>query len=582
MLNSLHLGNFKAFGETQEIPIKPLTLIFGANSAGKSTLLHGLLLACEANLTGNYDAYETKVGGKSVDLGGFRQYVYRRDLSRRVQWSLELDATRFTGRLAELLRGAARAKVTTDLGLALDDLGRPQPEAVPEIVAYDLGVDGKSLLRMSGRPDGSLQLDKLDRDHPVLRELLTQTIVGTTTTETVTGADWETVTKVIDELVPKIKGERSAFSPAVAGVVASGEPGILGPAALPLIGLAGGATLATKLLSRLKPVSRGSREEDLANAIELYLPRLLAELQGGIAKAVATELARVQYLGPVRFVPPRHLGHAEPQDPNWVAGGGKAWETLLRNEEVRNHVNAWLRSQDGLQSRYEVVVREYLAADELRQPLSEALKIVHENAEQNAKEIFSASLDNHVYHDPEGEISLFDPDEHAGHIEDWLRISDADRVRDLMLFDLQAKTFVSHRDVGFGISQVLPVLVYCFASKDMILAMEQPEIHLHPALQAELGDVFIESALKGHNTLLLETHSEHLILRIMRRMRETFEGKLKPGVPPVNPSDVSILFVERGPAGSTVREMPLNERGELLKSWPGGFFEEGLREVFPQ
>ena len=114
-----------------------------------------------------------------------------------------------------------------------------------------------------------------------------------------------------------------------------------------------------------------------------------------------------------------------------------------------------------------------------------------------------------------------------------------------------------------------------------LLAIEQPEIHLHPALQAELGDVFLESALGGDgNTCLIESHSEHLLLRIMRRMRETSTGKLPDGVPEVRPEDVMVLFVEPDGSQSIVREMPLNERGELVKAWPGGFFEEGLREIF--
>jgi len=78
-------------------------------------------------------------------------------------------------------------------------------------------------------------------------------------------------------------------------------------------------------------------------------------------------------------------------------------------------------------------------------------------------------------------------------------------MRDLTLLDLNSKTFVSH-NVGVGISQVLPVLVYSYALKNTILAMEQPEIHLHPGLQAALADVFLESSLgKNKNRLLLET-----------------------------------------------------------------------------
>lgn len=124
-------------------------------------------------------------------------------------------------------------------------------------------------------------------------------------------------------------------------------------------------------------------------------------------------------------------------------------------------------------------------------------------------------------------------------------------------------------------------MVSAYASAEKILAIEQPEIHLHPALQAELGDVFIESALGGrHNAFILETHSEHLILRIMRRMRDTVHGALPDGLPPVRPEDVAILYVQPGDSAAVVRSLELDEEGQLLDPWPGGFFEEGFRERF--
>ena len=71
--------------------MQPLTLIFGANSSGKSSIIHGLLLARHILDTGEMDASRTDIGGDSVDLGGFRQYVHRREANRRVTWSVELE-----------------------------------------------------------------------------------------------------------------------------------------------------------------------------------------------------------------------------------------------------------------------------------------------------------------------------------------------------------------------------------------------------------------------------------------------------------------------------------------------------------
>ena len=152
---------------------------------------------------------------------------------------------------------------------------------------------------------------------------------------------------------------------------------------------------------------------------------------------------------------------------------------------------------------------------------------------------------------------------------------------DLILIDQRTNTAVTHRDVGIGISQVLPVLVMAYGSQGKILAMEQPEIHLHPALQAELGDVFIESALgERKNTFILETHSEHLILRLLRRIRETSEGQLPTGMTPVRPQDIGVLYVLPGKDGSVISEIPVRTDGEFITDWPDGFFPERGEEIF--
>ena len=95
MLTAIRIGNFKAFAETQRIPIRPVTLIYGANSSGKSSVLHSLILARHAQETGDLDVYLSNVGGEAVDLGGFRQYVHRREANRRVEWVMDLNTGAF-------------------------------------------------------------------------------------------------------------------------------------------------------------------------------------------------------------------------------------------------------------------------------------------------------------------------------------------------------------------------------------------------------------------------------------------------------------------------------------------------------
>ena len=70
MLTALQLANFKAFAAPQRIPVRPLTLIFGPNSAGKSSIIHGLVFGRQAQDTGDLDIYRTTVGGEAVDLAG--------------------------------------------------------------------------------------------------------------------------------------------------------------------------------------------------------------------------------------------------------------------------------------------------------------------------------------------------------------------------------------------------------------------------------------------------------------------------------------------------------------------------------
>ena len=123
-------------------------------------------------------------------------------------------------------------------------------------------------------------------------------------------------------------------------------------------------------------------------------------------------------------------------------------------------------------------------------------------------------------------------------------------------------------DVGFGISQLLPFIVQSLASEGRIISIEQPEVHVHPKLQADLGELLVESISRG-NQLIVETHSEHLILRLQRLI---YEKKIEP-------EQVSVIYVSRGSEGAEVQRLRLDEEGDFIDEWPNGFFLERLREL---
>ncbi len=129
---------------------------------------------------------------------------------------------------------------------------------------------------------------------------------------------------------------------------------------------------------------------------------------------------------------------------------------------------------------------------------------------------------------------------------------------------------VSSRGVGFGVGQVLPIIVQSLLARDGLILIEQPEVHLHPRLQSAVGDLLIDTVTSGRAQMLVETHSEHLALRLLRRVRE---GALAA-------EDLAILYLDLDDEGAAfVRRLEVDSDGELVDGWPGGFFDDRLREV---
>ncbi len=176
-----------------------------------------------------------------------------------------------------------------------------------------------------------------------------------------------------------------------------------------------------------------------------------------------------------------------------------------------------------------------------------------------------------------GKWTSFRNDTLKSGVEKWLGymgISDVCKLEpneEIIRLNLMSKAGVNvtMADVGFGVSQILPIVVEGLRIiPGQTLVLEQPEIHLHPKLQMELADFFVSMVLSGKK-VLIETHSDHIINRIVRRIIEDEKFDLQ--------SKTNILFFEQGESNSINPIEIDSDRGII--NWPKGFFDQASEEM---
>ena len=176
--------------------------------------------------------------------------------------------------------------------------------------------------------------------------------------------------------------------------------------------------------------------------------------------------------------------------------------------------------------------------------------------------------------DPKPEIGNF-----GAAVLDWVRflgVAEGIETRDsgklgheLKVVSTQAFPAHDLTHVGVGVSQVLPILVVCLlAEADTTIIVEQPELHLHPKVQTLLADFFLSMSMLGKQCVI-ETHSEYLINRLRFRLAADDAGSLG--------STVKLYFVENKAGASQFREVEINEFGAIV-DWPEGFFDQSQQE----
>lgn len=553
MITNITIENFKGIGDRVSVELKPITLLFGPNSAGKSTVLHALHYAREIFERHNLDPDQTITGGKYIDLGGFASFVHHHDKTRDVV--IRIDA-----KVDDLLSPFSShefSAISKNLGYEVSEIARcpnlisaelsvswSDLENFPYVNRYSIYLDGDLFVEVEAAPNlRSVMISRLVTDHPILVRMK----------------------DVIQD-----PSDIDLFQYETVLATAMGYCfDVIAPGDGKRIGLSNQKDAFPNLNRNLEieksPFSipedekgRERLEEKLKVADEIG--QAVGDLIIGVSVLIKNELTGFYYLGPYRETPPRnHRPPRYPEVARW-ASGLAAWDQLVGDQRVVKATNTWLSGPDSLQIGYQLRLKVFKEI-----PLSSPL------------------------------LSLLLAGRSLEDLEDIPRIiQDYPTRSSLCLVDDDTGVEVFPYDVGIGISQLIPVVVLSLDGKPTIASIEQPELHVHPAVQVRLGDLFIRQiAANPSRIFILETHSEHLMLRLLRRIRETTENELPPGHPGLTYDKVNVIYVEdcdsvdgkaNHPGGASMRlkSLRIDETGEFRDPWPHGFFEERGEELFGQ
>jgi len=450
MLTHLHLRNFKGWRDTKPVTLKPLTVLFGTNSSGKSSLEQFFLM-----LRQTVESSDRKLvlhpGDResAVNLGSFEEMIHRRNKTAKLEfdfeWTLPKALTVRDPKSASSTWSGDWMAFECVLGL---QTGRVSQLGVDSF-AYRLKQAGREVLNVKIEGTGGPKAEyKLTADPYTLVR--------------VTGRQWQL-------------GAPSRFY---------GFPEQVGAY-----------------------YQNAGFVQDLSLALEKML-------------------RSVCYLGPLRSRGERLYQWAGGEPENVGFYGEQSVSALLAAKERM------------LNTGYKKHTRPFqkLIAEQLRQ-----LGLI------DAFDIKQISANRKEY-----EVKIKTPG---------------------------APDSVDLPDVGFGVSQVLPVVVQCFyAPAGSILFIEQPELHLHPSAQANLADLFIDALASCEDgtrrgiQLVIETHSEHFLNRLQRRIAENDPARQ------IKSDDIACYFAKTTGQESSLEALEMDLFGNI-QNWPPNFFGDSMGDL---
>ena len=516
MFKKITLENFKGFTKEQSIELKPITLIYGANSSGKSSILQSLLLLKQTLEQSNDNNTILLPKGKYVDLGNFNEFISKHDAEKKLR--IKVDLPDLMERiLYRSIRSDKKIKTSVEIIftqnkiLEIDkfniyvnnDLFITLQKTLEKINVYSYKYYPRSLRKnINHTPRLNYEITNINYNSELFNKIYTNFInnfpimkpddfsrglLGDNDLESynnynllkdfVINNDKNKILNEINKYYKRYIFNYTNFLPNVCLRRELKQPSLI-------------ENLPSYLL----------RENKLLPAIE--------NLVDFASFVISDILSKIHYLGPLRKNPERYYIFNGNTSDYVGANGSDSTDILFENEDrILRLTNKWLETFTNYK-----------------------LKPTQTSRKSKTKGV------QNLY-----SIRLID------------KITNAD---------------VNITDVGFGISQILPIIVQSCKSKNNLILIEQPEIHIHPKLQAELGSMFAETC--EDNMFIIETHSENLLLRLKKLVRQ---GKL-------DKDNLSIIYVDKDETGSVCYSIKLDENGDFIDKWPNGFFEESFEELF--
>lgn len=577
MITHISIENFKGIRERVELELKPITLLFGPNSAGKSAILHALLYAQEIFERHNLDADTTAAGGPFIDLGGFKNMVHGHDLNQPITlgFRFSLDEDEFqpykhdVGAFADLLECADLLDCDDE---ALSELiSRPSSAGMfvkirwskdsgrPFVQSCRFELDSQDfaeIIHDLASDQTSLRLPRLDHpllDRPDRDETDSESLVKEQSPDCMGKWPSRRQCSILHSTLEEVSCcFQSTSREGITEFSLAKQTDAL---------LDGGASVRFELtrLPRAPATDESYRRTRTGVAVVGLPPGLRMHVAREVATFLDSIIANIlqtlrkrlddfRYLGPVREIPTRNATPPTSPDPGrWSTGLG-AWDHLQKcPEEFVRLVSDWLSSPARLNAGVQLVREAWISSDE-------AQRIVAEHFGGRRKQKAPEEIQR--------------------------RLKESPPERRLFLVPRGSQTRHSLHDVGIGISQLVPVVVTALDKQARLAAIEEPGYHLHPRVSAEIGDLLIEAASGGGRLLLVETHREHLLLRLLRRIRETAECDRIDGTLALHPEQLAVFYIQKQNEAVHVRPLRATHEGDFAGPWPEGFFDERAKELF--